>query len=77
MKLSIVIPVFNEVSTLEEIIALVKNAPVDDKEIILVDDFSTDGTRELIDSKLRSEVDHVIFQPQNYGKGFALKAGFA
>jgi len=77
MKVTVVIPVYNELSTLEEIVGRVRNAPVDDLEIILVDDYSTDGTRDLIDSKLRDQVDQVIFQPQNFGKGFALKAGFA
>ncbi len=76
MKLSIVIPVYNEVSTLEELVRRVKASPVDDKEIILVDDFSTDGTRDLMEQKLKDQVDQIIYQPQNYGKGFALKAGF-
>ncbi len=76
MKLSIVIPVYNELSTLEEIVSRVKASPVADKEIILVDDFSTDGTRELLETKLRDQVDQIIYQPQNYGKGFALKTGF-
>ncbi len=67
MKLSIVIPVYNELSTLEELLAAVKASPVADKEIILVDDFSTDGTRELIESKLASVVDRVIYQPRNFG----------
>ena len=77
MKLSIIIPVYNELSTLEEIVKRVKNSPVDDKEIIIVDDYSTDGTRDLIEEKIRSQVDRVIYQDRNYGKGFALKAGFA
>ena len=77
MKLSIVIPVYNEVSTLEELLAAVKASPIPDKEIILVDDFSTDGTRELIESKLASEVDRIVYQPRNFGKGAALRAGFA
>ena len=77
MKLSIIIPVYNELSTLEEIVKRVKNSPVDDKEIIIVDDFSTDGTRDLIEEKIRSQVDRVIYQDRNYGKGYALKAGFA
>ena len=76
MKLSIVIPVYNELSTIEEIIARVKASPVADKEVILVDDFSTDGTRELLQSKVEAEVDQVVYQPRNFGKGFALKAGF-
>lgn len=76
MKVSIVIPVYNEVSTLQEIIAAVKASPVDDKEIIIVDDGSTDGTRDLIENTIRSQVDQVILQPVNMGKGAALRAGF-
>lgn len=76
MKLSIVIPIYNEVSTIEETIRQVKVSPVPDKEIILVDDCSTDGTRELIRDKLEAQVDRVVYQPRNFGKGFALKAGF-
>ncbi|MEA2030261.1 MAG: glycosyltransferase family 2 protein [candidate division Zixibacteria bacterium] len=77
MKLSIIIPVFNELSTIEGLINQVKNAPVENKEIILVDDYSTDGTRKLLKEKIEPLVDKVIYQPQNYGKGFALKTGFA
>jgi len=77
MKLSIIIPVYNELSTLEEIVKRVKNSPVDDKEIIIVDDYSTDGTRDLIEQTIKAQVDQVIYQDRNYGKGFALKAGFA
>ena len=76
MKLSIIIPVYNEVSTLEEIVRQVKAAPIFDKELILVDDFSTDGTRELLKRAIESQVDKVIYQPHNSGKGFALKTGF-
>lgn len=76
MKVSIIIPVYNEVATLEEIIQRVCQSPVPDKEIIIVDDFSTDGTRDLLKSKLESTVAQVVYQPRNYGKGFALKTGF-
>ncbi len=76
MKLSIIIPIYNEVSTIEEIVKRVRAAPVDDKEIILVDDYSTDGTRELIKEKLEQQVSRVVYQPRNFGKGYALKAGF-
>ncbi|MEA3297885.1 MAG: glycosyltransferase family 2 protein [candidate division Zixibacteria bacterium] len=76
MTLSVIIPVYNELSTIEELIRKVKSSPIPKIEIILVDDASTDGTRELIKNKLESEVDRVIYQPKNYGKGFALKSGF-
>ena len=46
MKLSIIIPCFNELNTIDEIIKKVKNSPYKNKEIIIVDDFSTDGLRE-------------------------------
>lgn len=77
MKLSIIIPVFNERSTLEEIVRRVKASPVAEMEIIIVDDFSTDGTRDLLKSTLEAQVDRVVYQDRNYGKGWALKAGFA
>ncbi|MDF1545112.1 MAG: glycosyltransferase family 2 protein [bacterium] len=76
MKLSIVVPVYNEVATLSEIVERIRKAPVPNKEIILVDDYSTDGTRDLLTNQLESQVDKVIYQARNYGKGFALKAGF-
>jgi glycosyltransferase involved in cell wall biosynthesis len=76
MKLSVVIPVYNELSTLEELLDAVKASPVDDMEIILVDDYSTDGTRDLIRDKLAEQVDQVLYQPQNMGKGAALREGF-
>lgn len=77
MKLTIVIPVYNELSTIEEIVSRVKASPVPDKEIILVDDYSTDGTRNFLKEKLEAQVSKVIYQDKNTGKGFALKTGFA
>lgn len=74
---SIVIPCFNEVQTLEALIDAVEKSPVRDKEIILVDDASTDGTQELIRQKIESRVDRVIFHEKNQGKGAALRSGFA
>lgn len=76
MKLSVVIPVYNEVQTLEELVRRVKASPVSELEVILVDDCSTDGTRELIKEKIESQVARVVYQPVNMGKGAALRAGF-
>ena len=76
MKLSVVIPCYNEIETLEDIIARVKAASYPDKEIIVVDDCSTDGTRQLLKDKVEAEVDQVVYQPFNQGKGAALRAGF-
>lgn len=76
MKLSIIIPVYNEKATLKDIIMRVKEAPVEEKEIILVDDYSTDGTRELLKSELYKLVDKVLYHEFNQGKGAALRTGF-
>ncbi len=76
MKLSIVIPCFNEKNTIRRIIDAVKAAPVSEKEIIIVDDCSTDGTRELLRDELARTVDQVIYHEVNRGKGAALRTGF-
>lgn len=77
MKLSIVIPVFNEKKTVAEIISRVEHAPLSgaEKEIILVDDGSTDGTREILSKYASTHT--VIMHHQNQGKGAALRTGFA
>jgi len=76
MKLTVIIPIYNELPTIEKLVARVQASPVDSMEVILVDDYSTDGTRELIKEKLESVVDRVIYQPVNAGKGAAVRAGF-
>ena len=75
MKLSVVIPVYNEKETIAEIIDQVRNVDLD-KEIILVDDFSTDGTREIL-SGIREADTKVLYHDRNRGKGAALRTGFA
>jgi glycosyltransferase involved in cell wall biosynthesis len=78
MKVSVVIPCFNERNTIEKIVAAVRAAPIENEiEIIVVDDASTDGTRELLREKIEKTVDRAIYQPHNRGKGAALRAGFA
>lgn len=77
LKLSIVIPVYNELSTIKEIIRRVKASPVLDKELILVDDYSTDGTRDLLKNEIEAQVDQVIYLDENHGKGNACRVGFA
>jgi glycosyltransferase involved in cell wall biosynthesis len=77
MKLSVVIPCFNEVNTIEEVVNAVRNSPVEACEIIIVDDCSSDGTRELLESKLEIQVEQIIYHPRNRGKGAALRSGFA
>jgi glycosyltransferase involved in cell wall biosynthesis len=77
MKLSIIIPIYNEKATLEEIFRLVQAAPFD-KEIIAVDDASTDGSREIL-TRLAQQYDNVkaFYHQGNQGKGAALRTGFA
>lgn len=77
MKLSVVIPCFNEIGTIGQVIEAVKASPVKNCEIVIVDDYSTDGTRELLQSRLESEVDQVIYHHKNKGKGAALRTGFS
>jgi glycosyltransferase involved in cell wall biosynthesis len=73
MKLSIIIPVYNEIKTLEKIINKIINLKKIDKQIIIVDDGSTDGSRQLIKSKIVSKVSKVIYHKNNKGKGAAIK----
>jgi glycosyltransferase involved in cell wall biosynthesis len=77
MKISVVIPCYNEKATVEEIVTAVRTAPVQDLEIIVVDDASTDGTADLLREKVEPVVDRVIYHNANRGKGAALRSGFA
>ena len=77
MKLSVVIPCYNEINTIEKIIEAVKAGPIKDLEIIIVDDFSLDGTRKLLIEKVAAQVDKVVYHEFNQGKGAALRTGFA
>ena len=77
MKVSVVIPVFNERGTIEQIVNAVRGAPLENIEIIIVDDASTDGTQEVLKEKISAMADQIIYQPRNAGKGAALRAGFA
>jgi glycosyltransferase involved in cell wall biosynthesis len=75
MKLSVVIPAYNEIGTIAEIISRVRAVPVD-KEIIVIDNCSTDGTREAIGALDFPEL-RVILQERNMMKGNSVKKGFA
>jgi glycosyltransferase involved in cell wall biosynthesis len=75
MKLSIIIPCFNEVNTIETIIAAVQNMPYENKEIIIVDDCSTDGTTEKLKKDIEPIVDKILYHRVNQGKGSALRTG--
>lgn len=75
MKLSVVIPCFNELATIESVIKSVKKCGIRSLEIIIVDDCSTDGTCELLRT-LELQVDRIIYHSHNQGKGAALRSGF-
>ena len=77
MKVSIVIPCYNEKNTIEQIVEAVRNAPLESREIIVVDDCSQDGTQAVLKEKISQIVDQVIYHPVNRGKGAALRSGFA
>jgi glycosyltransferase involved in cell wall biosynthesis len=75
-KLSIVMPVYNEKDTIEQIISRVMSVDVGlEKELVIVDDFSKDGTRDIL-TKLNDPRVKVHFHPENMGKGSALQTGF-
>jgi glycosyltransferase involved in cell wall biosynthesis len=77
MKLSVVIPCYNEVGTIRQIVERVRLSPVENKEIIIVDDCSTDGTRDLLQREIAPLVGKVLYHQRNQGKGAALRTGFA
>jgi len=77
MKLSVVIPCYNEVGTIRQIVERVRSSPIENKEIIIVDDCSTDGTRELLQREIVPLVGNVLYHHRNQGKGAALRTGFA
>ena len=76
MKISIVIPCFNEVDTIETIVKAVLSAPLNNLEVIIVDDNSTDGTKEILNKKISPLVERIIYHEINQGKGAALRTGF-
>ena len=77
MKVSVVIPCFDERDTIEQVVNSVRNSPIQNIEIIVVDDGSTDGTIDVLKEKVAGLADQIIYQPANRGKGAALRTGFA
>jgi glycosyltransferase involved in cell wall biosynthesis len=77
MKLSIIIPCYNELATIDEIIDAVNNSPYPNKEIIIIDDYSTDGTRDKLKNAIEGSgrVSQVLYHDVNQGKGAALRTG--
>jgi glycosyltransferase involved in cell wall biosynthesis len=77
MKVSVVIPCYNEKATIEKIVEAVRSAAIGNREIIVVDDCSQDGTRAVLEEKVSQMVDRIIYHQVNRGKGAALRSGFA
>ncbi len=75
MRLSVIVPVYNEKNTIREIVQRINASPVD-KEIILVDDCSSDGTRDLL-PELAGQVAKILYHERNRGKGAAIRTGIA
>ena len=76
MKLSVIIPCYNEINTIDDVLDAVVNAPYEDKEIIVVDDFSTDGTRDKLRNYGNSgKFKKIICHDKNMGKGAAIRSG--
>jgi glycosyltransferase involved in cell wall biosynthesis len=76
MTLSVIIPCYNEKNHIIEIVNRVNKSPVENKEIIVVDDCSNDGTREILERDVKSLVRRIIYHEKNTGKGGALRTGF-
>lgn len=77
VTLSIIIPCYNERENVLKIVNKILESPIKNKEIIVVDDMSTDGTRALLEKDVMPLVSKIVYQEQNGGKGAALKTGFA
>ena len=75
LKLNVIIPCYNEKSTIETLIANVQSAEPKNKKIIIIDDFSNDGSRDILKSyETYSDID-VIYHDKNFGKGRAIRSG--
>ena len=75
-KLSVIIPCYNEENHILELVKRVKAAPIENKEIIVVNDCSTDGTKKVLDEDVKPLVSRIIDHTVNQGKGAALRTGF-
>ncbi len=75
MKISIIIPCFNEINTIELLINKIIQIKQFEKEIIVIDDFSNDGTTEILKNKLKDKISNIIYNNENHGKGYCVKRG--
>jgi len=75
MKLSVIIPCYNEANTVEIIIDRIIKSYKENKQIIVIDDGSTDGSKEILKKIIFKKIDHLILNEKNYGKGFSIRKG--
>ena len=75
MKISIISPCFNEEKTVSLIINKILNSYTGKKEIIVIDDFSNDKTRDILKTDLKHKIDKLILNTKNYGKGYSIREG--
>ena len=75
MKISVIIPCFNEKNTIEKIINKIISQKDLNIEIIVIDDFSTDGTRDILKGEIRKKITKILFNESNNGKGYCVKKG--
>jgi len=75
MNISVIIPCYNEESTIKEILRKVHAQSKFNKEIIVIDDFSSDNTREILKNEINVQIDKLLFNDKNYGKGYSIKKG--
>lgn len=76
-RLTVVIPCYNEKDSIRTIVNKVLESPIENKEIIVVDDFSKDGTRDVLEKSIKPLVSKIVYHEVNQGKGGALRTGFA
>ena len=75
MKLSIIIACFNEINTIEIILKKIIKLYPEEKQIIVIDDCSTDGSREILQNNIFKLIDNLVLNDKNYGKGYCVKKG--
>ena len=75
MLISVLIPCYNEKKTIEEIVNRINYLTNLDIEIIIIDDYSNDGTREILKDKVKNKVSKIIYNETNHGKGYSIKKG--
>jgi glycosyltransferase involved in cell wall biosynthesis len=74
-NISIIIPCYNEINTIKKIIEKIKKYSPYKNEIIVIDDYSNDGSREVLNKYLKTEISKLILNDKNYGKGYCIRRG--